>query len=70
MTVQDVRKRAKEIKKLSLVDPEAAHAQEDELWKDVLSAIASKQDHGRTYPDGLARAALVTTKLEFPRWSA
>lgn len=47
-------------------DPEAAHALEDDLWEDVLRAIAAGADE----PEKLAREALLTQEVKFPRWYA
>lgn len=55
-----------EIKKLAKADPESAHSHEDSLHQDVLQAIAD----GCPEPERLARAALRTLKMKFPRWCA
>jgi len=48
-------------------DPEVAHAREDELWRDVLQAIAD----GKAWDARLcARRALQTAEISFPRWCA
>jgi hypothetical protein len=47
-------------------DPESAHAQEDELYRAVLQAIAD----GHESPALLAAAALDSQKVDFPRWCA
>jgi hypothetical protein len=47
-------------------DPEAAHADEDTLWEEVLTAISNGADNA----PGLARAALRTKGIDFPRWGA
>jgi hypothetical protein len=48
-------------------DPEAAHWDEDNLWWEVLSAIATGECED---PVLLATAALETRRLDFPRWYA
>ena len=45
-------------------DPEQAHAEEDKLFADVLEAIANGKAEE---PRGLARTALGTQKIKFPR---
>jgi hypothetical protein len=48
-------------------DPESAHAEEDDLWRDVLESIASgKCDN----PVGYAKEVLKTKKIQFARWCA
>lgn len=46
-------------------DHEAAHAQEDQIWGDVLAEIAG----GHPYPAALAREALKTKDVDFNRWA-
>ena len=46
-------------------DPEAAHAAEDTLHRDVLTAIATGQCDE---PDVIAGLALRTADIEFGRW--
>jgi hypothetical protein len=65
MTPDSVWRRAQGIRLLSH-DPEAAHAEEDQLWRDVLEAIAN----GAQNPIGLAHEALRTRQIKFPRWCA
>lgn len=48
-------------------DDEAAHSMEDELWFNVLMAIASSKVE---YPDELAKEALRTRDIKFERWCA
>lgn len=50
-------------------DPEAAHAEEDTLYRDVLNAIATGQFYGIEAAQ-LARLALETQRMKFPRWAA
>lgn len=66
LTVQEVVERVSEIAKEGATDPERAHANEDGLYADVLLAIVE----GATNPIDLARAALATGELDFPRWFA
>lgn len=47
-------------------DPETAHSAEDDLHQGVLAAIAN----GAENPATLAKAALATKDIEFPRWCA
>lgn len=68
MTVDEVRARVEDIRDaaMNLRDDEAAHLREDDLWRDVLRAVAD----GAADPAGLARAALATLDLEFGRYCA
>jgi hypothetical protein len=43
------------------------HAEQDELWADVLTTIASGFQQGPACVD-LAKAALETLGIDFPRW--
>ena len=47
-------------------DDEVAHSAEDELWHDVLMAIANGDDE----PQKLAAEALHTRDFDFHRWCA
>lgn len=47
-------------------DPEKAHALEDDLYMEVLQAIRD----GAMNPDELAREALESSFIDFPRWCA
>ena len=47
-------------------DYEVAHGMEDNLYKDVLRAIAN----GTPDPRGLATMALVAEGIDFPRYTA
>ena len=67
MKLSDIRRRVREIGGISVNDAEKAHAREDTLWSDVLQAIADG-DHADIDPAVLARAALKTVELSFPRW--
>lgn len=67
MTVDDVMKRVDVIREC-VGDPEAAHGMEDQLWHDVLIAIAIDDVEGD--PSAIALAAASTWSIEFPRWSA
>lgn len=64
MKVSDVRNRVAKIKRK--YDDESKHADEDELYADVLQAIAD----GAPDAAKLARAALKTKDLNFSRWFA
>ena len=50
-------------------DPEAAHAAEDNLWGEVLAAIAH-EDLDPDYARQLAAEAIRTADINFPRWYA
>ncbi|WP_024427708.1 hypothetical protein [Bacillus safensis] len=63
MTVDDVQERVEVIRQIAL-DDEAAHGMEDELYIDVLEAIANGADN----PEKLAAEALKTQDIEFYRW--
>ena len=66
VTVRDVQARLEEIKRRQDFDDEA-HALTDDLWADVLGAIAE----GRcSDPAAVARAALLSEDFEFSRWYA
>lgn len=65
MTVEEVLSLVAEIASVA-DDAEVAHDREDGLWASVLTAIAD----GSADPAGLARAALKTQDLDFPRWCA
>ena len=47
-------------------DPESAHGDLDELWEEVLRAIAGGCDD----PAGLAKLALKAKDIDFPSWYA
>ncbi|QNH48712.1 MULTISPECIES: hypothetical protein [unclassified Bacillus (in: firmicutes)] len=63
MTVDDVQKRVEAIRQAAF-DDETAHGMEDELYTEVLKAIANGADN----PEKLAAEALKTEKIEFSRW--
>jgi hypothetical protein len=63
ITVEEIRARVTEIDKL---DSERAHDAEDQLWCDVLRAIAE----GAHNASELAAEALKTEALDFSRWMA
>ena len=48
-------------------DNESAHTYEDELWEDVLKAIAGGAEQAAA---NLAAAALQSSNIEFDRWYA
>lgn len=48
-------------------DPESQHSTEDELWGAVLRAIA---DGSCPDPKAWALAAIETSEIDFPRWTA
>ncbi|PJI12380.1 hypothetical protein CTV96_09540 [Bacillus altitudinis] len=63
MTIDDVQERIEVIRQIAL-DDEVAHGMEDELYIDVLEAIANGADN----PEKLASEALKTKDIEFYRW--
>ncbi len=63
MDIAEVRSRIRSIK-ASKGDNEVAHSKQDELYEDVLRAIARGADRA------LAREALKVQKIEFERWCA
>ena len=66
MTPENVRERIKAVKAL-IDDDERAHAEEDELHRDILRAIAN----GRcSNPTMCVSTALETLDLDFNRWCA
>ena len=72
-TLNDIRKRVAGIAAGAKADPygvgadhESLHGDEDELWSDVLAAIAA----GRVEPREAARLALETGDISFTRWYA
>jgi hypothetical protein len=65
MTVKDVQRRVAEIDALGN-DPESAHGSEDQLYVEVLTAIAE----GVSNPGELAAAALKAAELDYTRWYA
>lgn len=63
-----VRAKVREIEKYAQKgDPEAAHSEEDDLYEEVLKAIAEKRCIS---PRRCAEAALSTKLSDFPRWCA
>lgn len=65
MTVAEVRKRVEQVRAAARIgDYEAAHNREDELWYDVLKAIALCQVDD---PVAVANAALRTKGIDFQR---
>lgn len=66
MNIDDVYRRAEEVRE-SAGDPEAAHALEDSLHLDVLTAIAEMRAED---PVAMARHAIRTSDFDFPRWCA
>jgi hypothetical protein len=65
MTPNDVRLRLKQIANFG-GDHEAAHAAEDDLYRDVLRAIADGLPQGKR----MAQMALETQDMKFERWCA
>lgn len=65
MTPDEAKKRVAYIRDV-MGDYEAAHAAEDDLRAEVLAAIASGSPHAAE----LARIALETEQMDFPRYCA
>jgi hypothetical protein len=63
MTPEKIKQRIKEIEKIK-DDDEQAHIKEDELWFEVLLAIAEGHEEAR----GLATEAIQTRFVKFHRW--
>jgi len=66
MTVEYIRDQVRKIEN-SAGDYEAAHGLEDELFEDVLTAIAERTCDD---PVACAREAVKTTEIEFARYCA
>lgn len=66
MEIKDVIEQVKEIKDEEL-DPEVAHLLEDNLYEQVLNAIASSKCSD---PKSFAKEALKTKDILFRRWYA
>jgi len=66
MTTDDIIKTVEAIKAVK-GDAETAHSMEDELHHEVLAHIASCTCQN---PAALAREALKTASIRFPRWCA
>lgn len=72
MHVDEVMRRVEAIRSAA-DDPEAAHAMEDDLRRDVLRDIVAqgrRHDPEASSPYALAEAALLTEDEDFPRWCA
>ena len=68
MTIRDVKIFLKEIeRKINCGDDEAAHSKRDNLYLDVLRAIA---DNRVRNPQALAKLALTIEDNEFASWCA
>ncbi len=66
VTPEIIRARIAEIAKIAPFDDEAAHSMEDDLFQDVLRAIAG----GNANPAELANLALTSCNIHFNRWCA
>jgi hypothetical protein len=64
MTVADIEERLELIRHYSSFDADTAHFREDDLWEDVLTAIAE----GAANAQELARKALESRSIPFERW--
>lgn len=65
MTIDEIQERLCKIRTMK-DDEEAAHGCEDDLYLDVLTAIANGADN----PRELAALAIVSKKIDFARWYA
>jgi alpha-D-ribose 1-methylphosphonate 5-triphosphate synthase subunit PhnI len=65
MTITQLEKRIERLRKKA-GDSEGAHWEEDQIRKAVLRAISE----GSPYARELARLALTTSRIDFPRWYA
>jgi hypothetical protein len=66
MTVEEVEREVTRIRGMA-GDDEAAHSAEDDLWENVLRAVASGETDDSA---GIAAAALKTKTIDFARWCA
>jgi hypothetical protein len=68
MTPKDIGDRIARIRSLAKTDYEAAHAERDDLWEDVLAYLAT---HGKSEEDqNLAACALLTKLIDIPLYCA
>ncbi len=65
MDIEEIKKKLEYIKTIAK-DDEGAHGEEDNLWKQVLEAIAN----GAEEAPRLAAEALKTRNINFRRWCA
>jgi hypothetical protein len=63
----EVEKRIEKIRR-DADDPESAHILEKQLWRDILKEVA--ECHCCTKCKKMARLALTTEDISFPRWYA
>ena len=64
MTLDIIEKRLEDIRELAIDDNASAHSEEDDLWENVLRAIAE----GAACPSQLAEWALMSNDIQFERW--
>ena len=69
MKLEDVQARVKEIEDVA-GDYEVAHIREDELYADILKAIANGEIHSIEEAKLLCAEALKTEQIDFARWCA
>lgn len=67
MTLATARRRVDEIRVHAQLDHQTAHSKEDMLRRDVLKLIAQGKC-GQSRAQDLAKIALSSDKIEFPRW--
>jgi hypothetical protein len=69
MTVEEIRARVEKVRALALDerDNEDAHGEEDDLYRDVLRAIAAGQCED---PAACAAEAVKTAEFDYDRWYA
>lgn len=65
LTLADVEARVQNVREMT-GDAEVAHSEEDQLYKDVLAAIAAGQRGAKD----LAAAALKAAEIDYERWYA
>lgn len=67
LTLADVEARVQNVREtIAGADAESAHCEEDQIYRDVLAAIAAGQRGAKE----LAAAALKASEIEYERWYA
>ena len=67
MKLEEVQQAVEKIRSIGSSDPEWSHGLEDDLYRDLLAAIATGKC---ALPMHCAREALKTKEIDFPRWCA
>lgn len=65
MKLEDIKKAVKEIEEIK-EDDEAAHMEQDDLYRSIIKAIAE----GKTVTPEMAQEALKVEEIDFSRWYA